>query len=638
MVSLVHIKAYECRKEAGYCNVYSSYLRCYIEVNNTEGIKDMLKDCSAGTANILYLYKNYVSNAFGNLIIDIELSSNIQTLYLYNSYDHDYFRLTTSSQNTGLTRIYLNYNVELEHHNFFNYFPNLEYVYIRYIFSSKCPSFTNLQYLTYLRARIQLTSPQALVSTMFSGLSNLTRLDLSYSNFNGITEGAFDGLIHLTRLILNKNKIRYIEDGALYELSNLKALHFDDNGIETVSNNVFKGLTQLYYLDLNNNPEFPLEALLHTRFLERLNIQNNGYTTLDPYVFQQMKQLRYLYLSNPFICDCRLQWTSLVQQYGLYIGSAYCSEPLNVINKPITAPQLYTNCTQTLSYECFNKSVTCRSNEVCHDTEDSFVCGCPKGFSLYSSGKCIDINECNEANKCQHSCVNTEGTYYCSCNEGYKLSVNGYDCEDINECQEWNGGCEFGCKNTIGSHQCYCEVGHELYNDTHCKNGIQCEIVGRGNDTNEWENVIKCKGGFNLNITNLTCHDQAINVTENTQLPFANSQVTSEWSISIILIIFILFILVGMLTAIIIILLGYFLKKNRSLKLPHVPKNIDDRVIQCKSVYQNFDECLEFESSNKPTKSRMIAKENAPQMNSNPSYYEPYPGDNQEEVAYMQMN
>ena len=563
LTSLVHIKAYECRKGVGYCNVYSSYLRCYIETNNTEGIKEMLKDCSAGTANTLHLYKNYASNAFGNLIIDIELPSNIQTLYLQNNYDHDYFRLTTSSQNIGLTKISISVHTELESNNFFNYFPGLRNLYISHLISEKFPSFTSLQYLTYLRERILMVNPKALDNTMFSGLSNLILLDLSNSNFNGITEGTFDGLTQLTRLLLNYNKIQYIEDGALSELSSLQQLYLNSNGIKTITNNVFEGLTQLSYLDLNNNPEFPLEALLHTRFLERLYIQSNGYTTLDPYVFQQMKDLRYLYMSNPFICDCRLQWTSLVQQYRVYIQSVYCLEPFNVINKPITAPQLYTNCTQTLSYKCFNKSITCRSNEVCHDTEDNYFCGCPKGYSLYSSGECEDINECNEANSCQHSCVNTEGTFQCACNSGYRLSINGYDCEDINECQGWNGGCEFGCKNTMGSHQCYCEYGHELYNETNCKSGIQCEQVGNGYSqekyTHELGDIIECKGGFNISITNLTC----INARGTTSYFL--------WSISTTVLLLVTIIIIVVQAIIIILVVIYHKFKMNSTERKTIP-------------------------------------------------------------------
>ena len=165
----------------------------------------------------------------------------------------------------------------------------------------------------------------------------------------------------------------------------------------------------------------------------------------------------------------------------IYSTYGVCSEPNNFFQKSITNPQLYTNCSQTESYQCFNKSITCPSNQVCHNTEDSYFCGCPIGYSqhrLHSSGECKDFDECDEETNCQHSCENTEGSYHCVCEEGYKLATNGYDCDDVNECQEWNGGCEFGCGNTMGSFQCYCEYGHQLYNKTHCEESIECELIG----------------------------------------------------------------------------------------------------------------------------------------------------------------
>ena len=97
--------------------------------------------------------------------------------------------------------------------------------------------------------------------------------------------------------------------------------------------------------------------------------------------------------------------------------------------------------------------------------------------TLTSQGNCIDINECKKVRNCQHACVNTEGSYSCICDKGYQLASNGYDCDDVNECQEWNGGCEHGCGNIIGSYQCYCEDGHSLKNETHCEEGIECELI-----------------------------------------------------------------------------------------------------------------------------------------------------------------
>ncbi|KAI6647894.1 Fibrillin-2-like [Oopsacas minuta] len=503
------VEAVDCSNGAGYCDYYSNYLRCYITNNETQVAKSLISYCSGqSTAFVtIYVYKYYVSTVYGNLIIDIELASNIQYLYIYNSRDQDNIRLTTSSQNTGLTRIYLssNYHFQLESGNFFNYFTGLKSIYTGYCITKETPSFTNLQYLTYLYARIIGSSTRTFDNTIARGLSNLVYLRFYNSDFTSITKGALDGLNSLTYLSFQNNKLSIIEDGTFNELSSMLQLHLQNNGIKIISNNVFEGLTELTYLNLEENPGFPIEALINTRSLRYVYLRYNDYHTLDPYVFQQLKSQTsiYIYVNDPFICDCRLQWTSIVSQYGVYIRNGYCSEPSIFFQNSITNPLLYTNCTQTESYQCFDKSITCPSNEVCHNTQNGYLCSCPKGYSLHNSGECRDFDECDEETECEHTCVNTQGSYHCVCDEGYKLAANGYVCDDVNECKIGNGGCEFGCGNTIGSYQCYCEQGHRLYNETHCESDIQCDVV---DSSGYQENRFTCQGGFNLTITNLTCH------------------------------------------------------------------------------------------------------------------------------------
>ncbi|KAI6647891.1 Fibrillin-2-like [Oopsacas minuta] len=540
------VEAVDCSNGAGYCNYGSSYLQCYITNNETQVIKSLLSYCSGQSTvfSTIYVYKNYVSTVYGNLIIDIELASNIQYLRIYNYEDRDNIRLTTSSQNTGLTRISVSssYHIQLEAKNFFNYFTGLKYIYLGYCISKETPSFTNLQYLSSLSVRIVGASTRTFDNTIVRELSNLVYLNFYNSDFSSITKGALDGLNSLTylsfannklsiiedgtfnelssllSLYLQNNKLGIIEDGTFNELSSLLQLYLQNNGIKIISNNVFEGLTELTYLNLDENPGFPIEALINTRSLRYVLLQYNEYHTLDPYVFQQMKSPSsiYLYLSDPFICDCRLQWTSMVSQYGVYISNGYCSEPNVFFQKSITDPLLYANCSQTESYQCFDKLITCPSNQVCHNTQDSYLCGCPIGYLQHSSGECVDEDECDVVTECEHTCENTEGSYHCVCDEGYKLAANGYVCDDVNECKVGNGGCEFGCGNTIGSYQCYCEQGHQLYNETHCESDIQCDVV---DSSGYQENRFTCQGGFNLTITNLTCHSITEPTTPSTEQP-----------------------------------------------------------------------------------------------------------------------
>ncbi|MBN3312119.1 HMCN1 protein, partial [Atractosteus spatula] len=80
---------------------------------------------------------------------------------------------------------------------------------------------------------------------------------------------------------------------------------------------------------------------------------------------------------------------------------------------------------------------------------------CPDGFKA-RNGRCIDINECENKDTCQHECMNTQGSHKCLCPSGYRLMANGKTCQDIDECLEQNIQCGANrmCFNMRGSYQC----------------------------------------------------------------------------------------------------------------------------------------------------------------------------------------
>ena len=95
MTGFVTIECVDCSNEAGYCDLLSSSLSCYITASDTQSITALLRDCSSNSSSLVRLnvYKNYVSNEYGNLLIDVELPTNIQSLEIYNSQDQDHIRL-----------------------------------------------------------------------------------------------------------------------------------------------------------------------------------------------------------------------------------------------------------------------------------------------------------------------------------------------------------------------------------------------------------------------------------------------------------------------------------------------------------------------------------------------------------------
>ncbi|NXX95340.1 HMCN1 protein, partial [Centropus bengalensis] len=80
---------------------------------------------------------------------------------------------------------------------------------------------------------------------------------------------------------------------------------------------------------------------------------------------------------------------------------------------------------------------------------------CPEGYEA-RDGRCVDVDECETRDTCQHECRNTLGSYQCACPSGYRLTPNGKTCQDIDECLEQNINCGSNqmCFNMRGGYQC----------------------------------------------------------------------------------------------------------------------------------------------------------------------------------------
>uniref|UniRef100_A0A8C2MET6 Hemicentin-1 n=1 Tax=Cricetulus griseus TaxID=10029 RepID=A0A8C2MET6_CRIGR len=107
--------------------------------------------------------------------------------------------------------------------------------------------------------------------------------------------------------------------------------------------------------------------------------------------------------------------------------------------------------------ECKDGTHQCRYNQICENTRGSYRCACPRGYRSQGVGRpCIDIDECQNRDTCQHECKNTIGSYQCVCPPGYRLMLNGKTCQDVDECLEQNVRCGPNrmCFNMRGSYQC----------------------------------------------------------------------------------------------------------------------------------------------------------------------------------------
>nr|XP_035962212.1 hemicentin-1 isoform X2 [Halichoerus grypus] len=107
--------------------------------------------------------------------------------------------------------------------------------------------------------------------------------------------------------------------------------------------------------------------------------------------------------------------------------------------------------------ECKDGTHRCRYNQICENTRGSYRCVCPRGFRSQGVGRpCMDIDECENRDICQHECKNTFGSYHCICPPGYQLMLNGKACQDVDECLEQSVRCGPNrmCFNMRGSYQC----------------------------------------------------------------------------------------------------------------------------------------------------------------------------------------
>ncbi|XP_046357626.2 uncharacterized protein LOC124135954 isoform X3 [Haliotis rufescens] len=160
----------------------------------------------------------------------------------------------------------------------------------------------------------------------------------------------------------------------------------------------------------------------------------------------------------------------------------------------------------------------CPVNSKCEDTIGSFMCMCEKGFRKDSSGKCVDIDECDESSSdCVQTCNNIDGGWQCGCYDGYTLNADNKTCDgapvgacatteceqlcdngtckcrpgftldsnlknctDVNECDQ--NLCGQICNNTVGSYVCSCYTGFKLSQDKQTclkcgfpKWGVECQ-------------------------------------------------------------------------------------------------------------------------------------------------------------------
>ncbi|RUS86243.1 hypothetical protein EGW08_005985, partial [Elysia chlorotica] len=128
--------------------------------------------------------------------------------------------------------------------------------------------------------------------------------------------------------------------------------------------------------------------------------------------------------------------------------------------------------------ECEQDPNLCPQQQVCLNTNGSYSCGCPVGYSV-NGAACEDIDECaTGTTDCQHVCTNADGSYTCQCKIGFVLNDDRKTCrkDPDDPCAGSSLNCSLatGCTVENGGPQCFCEIGLELVGGLKCVDIDEC--------------------------------------------------------------------------------------------------------------------------------------------------------------------
>ncbi|XP_061483458.1 nyctalopin [Rhineura floridana] len=168
-----------------------------------------------------------------------------------------------------------------------------------------------------------------LAERAFGTLPSLKSLSLSHNNISFITPGAFKGLASLTELKMAHNEyIRYLHTRTFISLKRLIRLDLADCNLFNIPDRIFielpalqelfcfqnnfhripgaiRGMENLthVYLEKNRIEAVAYNSLLGLTQLKYLNLQDNRIIVIHDTAFQDCQKMEYLYLNDNFISD-----------------------------------------------------------------------------------------------------------------------------------------------------------------------------------------------------------------------------------------------------------------------------------------------------------------------------------------------
>ncbi|CAB1330915.1 unnamed protein product, partial [Coregonus sp. 'balchen'] len=202
------------------------------------------------------------------------------------------------------------------------------------------------------------------------------------------------------------------------------------------------------------------------------------------------------------------------QTHSIQLGrpTAILKSPV-ATDSPLKYPAFINVATQVTDIDKCAITPTICGNGLCLPVQTGYTCYCDPGYKLSAlQTNCIDINECDMANKCQDGdCVNTEGSYTCECKSGYAKSWRG-QCEDVNECLDQSVCFHGRCVNSEGSYSCNCYQGYQASSDKNsCQDVDECLLPGaclHGRCVNlDGSHRCSCNPGYQTTPDGRACED-----------------------------------------------------------------------------------------------------------------------------------
>ena len=173
-------------------------------------------------------------------------------------------------------------------------------------------------------------------------------------------------------------------------------------------------------LDLNSNEitRVAEDAFRDIPMLSRISLSSNDITRLSSRTFEHLRQITSIYLFyNPLHCDCSLKWLdSASHEHGINMPyDPRCSTPVQHEGLPALKSSLYTNCTEDLSYDCFNRTISCPVGSYCQDTRDSYECVCEGEGVAFSRtlNQCVDLESMIASKSCCERFVTNYVIFMC---------------------------------------------------------------------------------------------------------------------------------------------------------------------------------------------------------------------------------